>query len=225
MVKLRNFNQNKRIMIKKIALFGATGKTGKEFLTKALEADYIVQALVRDPEKLAIEHGNLKVMKGDVLNESDVMKTVEGTDMVVSLFGHVKGSPEWLQTNGTKNILEAMNAQNIEKIISLSGGGLPFPEKDDPKFMDKAIRFIMKIAVPKVLNDAIAHAEVLEKSDKKWIIVRGPRLTEEAEKGEYRVGWVGVNAGTSIGRKDLADFILKQVPSDKFVHQMPFASY
>lgn len=67
---------------------------------------------------------------------------------MVSLFGHVKGSPEWLQTNGTKNIISAMEKYDVERIISLSGGGLPFPEKDKPKFMDHLIRAIMKVAVP-----------------------------------------------------------------------------
>jgi len=211
--------------MKKIALFGATGKTGKEFLQKALAADYEVKALVRNPDKLDTKHAKLETVKGDVLVPADVDATIKSCDIVVSLFGHVKGSPERLQTKGTQNILAAMDKNNIEKIISLSGGGLPFPEKDEPKFADKAIRFIMKVAVPKVLNDAIEHAGVLKASNKKWIIVRGPRLTEGEEKGEYRVGWVGVNAGTSISRKDLADFLLKQVHSDKFLHQMPFVSY
>ena len=211
--------------MKKIALFGATGKTGKEFLQKALAADYEVKALVRNPNKLDTKHEKLQTVKGDVLDQADVDAAVKDCDVVVSLFGHVKGSPERLQTKGTQNILAAMDKNNIEKIISLSGGGLPFPEKDEPKFADKAIRFIMKVAVPKVLNDAIEHAGVLKASNKKWIIVRGPRLTEGEEKGEYRVGWVGVNAGTSISRIDLADFILKQVTDDKFLHQMPFVSY
>ncbi len=83
----------------------------------------------------------------------------------------------------------------------------------------------MKIAVPKVLNDAIKHAEVLRNSDRTWTIVRGPRLTHEAKRGDYRVGWVGVNAGTKIGRADLADFILRLVEDTQYDGQMPFVSY
>lgn len=212
-------------MKQSIALFGATGQTGSLFLKKAIEEGYFVSALVRDSKKLPFDHDNLKVIQGDVLNQADVGKTIEGCDLVISLFGHVKGSPEWLQTNGTRNIAKAMKSEGIEKIISLSGGGLPFPEKDEPKFADKAIRFIMKIAVPKVLNDAIEHHKVLDESGLKWIIVRGPRLTNDEPKGEYRVGWVGVNASTKIARADLADFILAQVEDDKYIHQMPFVSY
>jgi len=210
--------------MKKIALFGGTGKTGKEFLALALEEGYTVKSLVRNASKVDQQHANLEVIQGDVLDAADVEQTVAGTDIVVSLFGHVKGSPEWLQTNGTKNIVEAMKKHHVERIISLSGGGLPFPEKDKPKFPDKAIRFIMKIAVPKILNDAIEHHKVLKESELKWEIVRGPRLTDGPFTGKYRVGWVGVNASTKVSRADLAHFILKEVKEEQFVHQMPFIS-
>ena len=211
--------------MRKIALFGATGQTGQEFLTVALEKGYYVKALVRSPHKITIKHQNLELIKGDVLNIENVLNAVKQTEIVVSLFGHVKDSPEWLQTNGTKHIISAMKKEGVDKIISLSGGGLPFPEEDSPKFPDKMIRFIMKVFVPKVLNDAIEHHKVLAKSGLKWIIIRGPRLTNEPRQGHYRVGWVGVNASTKIGRADLADFILEQVENDQFLFQMPFVSY
>ncbi len=160
-----------------------------------------------------------------MLVAEDVARTVAGADVVVSLFGHVKDSPEWLQTDGTRNIVTAMKKEGVDRILSLSGGGLPYPEKDEPKWIDRIIRGIMKIAVPKVLNDAIRHHEVLAESDLKWVIVRGPRLTDGARKGTYRVGWVGVNSGISISRADLAEFILQQVEDEQFNYQMPFVSY
>ena len=211
--------------MKKISLFGGTGKTGQEFLKVALAAGYEVKALVRNPAKATPQANGLSWITGDVLNPQDVSKVVAGTDLVVSVFGHVKGSPDDLQTRGTRNIVEGMKKHGVRKIISLSGGGLPYPEKDQPKLPDRLIRLIMKIAVPKILNDAIAHHEVLRDSGLDWVIVRGPRLTNEPRQGHYRVGWVGVNASTKISRADLADFILKQVEDDSYLHQMPFLSY
>ena len=211
-------------MKKRIALMGATGQTGQKFLEIALRCGYEVQVLVRDKSKLKSSSPNLTIIEGDVLNQDVVEQAVKGSDVVISLFGHVKGSPEWLQTNGTKNIIAAMQNNNVHRIVSLSGGGLPFSEKDEPKFIDKIIRAIMKIVVPKMLNDAIAHADILKNSDRKWVIARGPRLTNDERLGHYRIGWVGVNSGTKISRADLADFILKQVENETFNFQMPFVS-
>ncbi len=210
----------------KIALLGASGGSGKEFLKVALEKGHEVKALVRSPEKLRdFQSNHLKVIKGDVLNFEDVRNTLEGVEIVVSLFGQVKGSPEDLQSKGTQNLVRAMKENKIERIISLSGGGLSFPEKDKPKFVDHLIRGIMKLAVPKVLEDAKQHAKVLKNSGLDWTIVRAPRLTHDVAKGEYRMGWVGVNSGTKLSRADLADFIMKEVEAPQFNQQMPFVSY
>lgn len=211
--------------MKKLALFGATGHTGKQFLEQALSRGYSIKALVRKPSNLSDHHPQLTIIKGDVLNAADVEKTIAGTDLVVSLFGHVKNSPEWLQTNGTENIVQAMKKHQLGRIISLSGGALPYPEKDKPKFADKMIRNIMKVVASKMLNDAIRHHQILEKSGLQWTIIRAPRLTNEAAKGAYRVGWVGVNASTKIGRADLAEFIVKLVEDEQYDRQMPFVSY
>jgi putative NADH-flavin reductase len=220
-----NIGKINGLTMKKIALFGATGKTGIQFLQLALDKGYAVKALVRDRNKLQTQHPNLEVIQGDVQNFKDVQQVVEGTDIVVSLFGHVKGSPAWLQTEGTQNIITAMEAAGVSRILSLSGGGLPFPEKDQPKFVDHLIRGIMKIAVPEILNDAIKHAQVLRDSGKSWVIVRGPRLIDVPAKGQYRVGWVGVNASTAIGRADLAHFVLTLVEDNSYDGQMPYVSY
>lgn len=101
---------------------------------------------------------------------------------------------------------------------------MPFPDKDEPKFPEKLIRLIMKIAVPKILNEAIRHHQLLEESGLDWIIVRGPRLTNDPPLGRYRVGWVGVNDSTKISRSDLADFILTQLEYSTLIRQMPFVS-
>lgn len=210
--------------MKHIALFGGSGLTGQQFLDLALAQGYSVRALARDPAKISQRSPSLEIIAGDVLDPAAVARTVAGTDIVVSLFGQVKNSPKDVQTRGTANIVAAMQQHGVRRIISLSGGGLPYPE-DQPKLADKLIRGIMRLAVPHVLTDAQGHADVLRASGLDWEVVRGPRLTTEPARGQYRVGWVGVNASTSIGRADLADFILKQVESREFVGKMPFVSY
>jgi putative NADH-flavin reductase len=211
--------------MKKIALFGASGRTGVQFLDRALAHGYKVRALVRTPSATLNAKTDVVVVQGDVLDATAVQATVKGSDLVVSLFGHVKGSPKDVQTAGTQNIIMAMKAEGVTRIVSLSGGALPYPAKDEPKFPDHLIRMIMRLAVPHVVDDAIKHHQALVASGLDWTIVRAPRLTDVAAKGAYRVGWVGVNASTSIGRADLATFILQQVEDRTFIHQMPFVSY
>lgn len=206
-----------------IALFGGTGKTGRRVLDRALDAGHTVRVLVRDPARLVREDVNLAVIRGDVLDPAAVAETVSGTDVVLSLFGQVKGSPKTLQADGTRIIIGAMKANGVRRIVTLSGGGLRDP-RDQPKAADRVIRFLLQTLSGHVLADAEAHLEVLKTSGLDWTVVRGPRLTEEPGRGSYRQGWVGVGTGTAISRDDLADFILTQLEDRRFVGQMPFLS-
>ncbi len=206
-----------------IALFGATGKTGRRVLARALDQGLTVRALVRDPGKLAGSTPGLTVIHGDILDASAVDEAVAGADVVLSLFGQVKGSPPSLQTDGTALIVAAMKRHGVTRIVTLSGGGLPAP-RDRPGVPDKIIRFLLKTLSGHVLEDAQGHLAVLEASGLDWTVVRGPRLTEKPGTGSYRVGWVGVNASTQISRDDLADFILTQIDDRTFSGQLPFVS-
>ena len=44
---------------KTIAMFGATGNTGKHFLKAALDQGYTIKALVRNPDKVPVENARL----------------------------------------------------------------------------------------------------------------------------------------------------------------------
>jgi putative NADH-flavin reductase len=210
--------------MKRIALFGGSGRTGQEFLQLALAQGHQVRVLARNPAAISQASPLLSVVRGDVLDPEAVAETIRGTNVVVSVFGQVKNSPNDVQTRGTAHIVAAMQQLGVRRIISLSGGGLPY-EQDRPGLVDKLIRGIMRLAVPQVLTDAQGHADVLRRSGLDWEIVRAPRLTTEPARGQYRVGWVGVNASTSLGRADLADFLLQQLDSTAYLRQMPFVSY
>jgi putative NADH-flavin reductase len=205
-------------------MFGATGKTGRRVLDRALAAGYEVRALVRDPAKLTLTSDRLTVIPGDVLDPDAVDQTVVGTSAVLALFGHVKGSPDRLQTDGTQLIVNAMHRHGASRIVTLSGGGLRAIGHDRPKAADKIIMLLLKTAAGNVLADAEGHLKVLKSSGLDWTVVRGPRLLDTPGVGSYRVGWVGVDASTKISRDDLADFILSQVEDRQFIGQLPFVS-
>lgn len=52
----------------KVIVFGATGGTGRELVKQSLDKGYAVTAFVRDPSVILIEHENLNIVKGDVLD-------------------------------------------------------------------------------------------------------------------------------------------------------------
>ncbi|CAN5638526.1 NAD(P)H-binding protein [soil metagenome] len=208
----------------KLAVFGASVRTGTPLVEQALAAGHEVTAFVRGPSKLVIGHEKLTVSKGDVKDSAQVLEAVAGADAVLSALGHTKSSAKDVQTVGTENIVAAMKESGVQRLVSLTEAGVSDP-KDEPKVFDKVITTLLKLLQKDVLEDGENHARVIEKSGLDWVIVRGPMLTEGEKKGEYRVGYVGKNSGSKISRADVADFMLRQSGSDEYLGQKPMVSY
>lgn len=210
----------------KLAIFGASGRTGNPLVEQALAAGHEVTAFVRAPSKLSAGHERLTVVEGDVKDSAKVREAVADADAVLSVLGHTKNSAKDVQTVGTQNIVAAMQESGVRRLVSLTGAGVSDP-KDEPKLFDKAITTLLKLLQKDVLEDAENHARVIERSGSglEWVIVRGPMLTEGEKKGEYRVGYVGKNSGSKISRADVADFMLRQTEDDTYLGQKPMVSY
>ena len=207
----------------KLAIFGATGRTGMPLVKQALEAGYEVVALVRTTAKMPLEHQRLTLIQGDVLNPLDVEKTIQGTEAVVSVLGPSKGSPKDMLSRAMNTIVAAMQKYGVKRLVSLTGAGVAAPQ-DRPKLMNHLIKFALKTLSGDVLRDSEQAVEIIKQSSLDWVIVRGPMLTEGPHTGAYRIGWVGVNTSARIARADVADFMLKQTSDSTYLHQMPMVS-
>ena len=53
--------------MKNIIVFGATGGTGKEVVNQALGKGYKVTIILRNPDDFTLQHKNLLIHKGDIL--------------------------------------------------------------------------------------------------------------------------------------------------------------
>lgn len=208
----------------KLAIFGASGRTGRPLVEQALAAGHNVTALVRDPAKLPIRHDRLRVVQGDVLDAGKVEQAIIGADVVLSALGPAKGSPPNIMTAATQNIVKAMQKHGIKRIISLTGAGVKDP-KDEPKVIDRVIRGLLVLLQKQVLQDAEGHVRIIQGSGLEWVVVRGPRLNEGPRTGQYRVGYIGKDSGTQASRADIADFMLKQVTDTAYLGTLPVVSY
>ncbi|KAI2509483.1 NmrA-like family [Fragilaria crotonensis] len=68
-----------------IALIGATGRTGSEFLKLALEEGYCIKALVRTPSKVTIRNSRLQLIHGDLDDVNALEKLADGATYVVCM--------------------------------------------------------------------------------------------------------------------------------------------
>ena len=108
----------------RIAVFGATGGTGREVVTQALGAGHYVTAVARNPAALTIQHDRLRVLCGDVLASETVLPAIIGQGAVVFSIGAEDRSPTKIYSVGMMNVLMAMREARVQRLICISASGL-----------------------------------------------------------------------------------------------------
>jgi putative NADH-flavin reductase len=230
--------------MKTIAVFGASGQTGTLFTDLALQNGYGVKALVRTPAKLNLQHSNLEVIEGDMLDAGKVEQTVRSTEAVLDFTSPRQGSPLETQKTAIQNTLRAMQQNNVKRLIVLSS--LPMQlqfgildPNDKPAFMHKLIMFIGKNrfmnnlilsmlkragAPTEHIRPGFERIEMIKQNDLDWTIVRAPTLNNKPTQGRYRSGYLDAGTGMNVARADVAAFILNELKTPQFIRKNPVVS-
>lgn len=207
----------------RLIIFGATGSVGKQIVLQALSLDYQVTAFARSSERLKdIVHGNLTILKGDVLHAASVEKAVEGHDAVLCALGD--GRKGRIRAEGTRNIVCAMEKTGVKRLICQTtlGAGDSWVNLN---FFWKHIMFGW------FLKQAFLDHELQEKyikgSSVDWTIVRPGAFTDGDVTGNFRHGFSSQDNSLKlkISRADVAMFMLQQLTTDLYLKKTPGLSY
>jgi putative NADH-flavin reductase len=198
----------------KIAVFGATGRTGRIVVAQALAGGHKVTVLARNPETLALAHRKLKAFKGDVRDFGAVERTIHGTTAVIVALGHRGPRSGSSISAGMGNIIMAMERSGASRVVSLAAAGI----------MNEAgpIGWIFNILLHSSMKDHRRALELLRESSLAWTVVRPILLTNGPKTGRYRTANDGIpKQGLFISRADVAHFMLRILPQKKHVRKSP----
>lgn len=208
----------------KTLVFGASGGTGRELVTQALDQGHAVTAFVRNPVKITdIQHAKLSVICGDVLNPTDVGAAVMAQDAVLFAVGAGR-VPSTIREEGIRTVIEAMQQKGIKRLVCLSSMGVG-DSKANLGFFTKHI--IVGVYLRHAFADHERQEVLVRNSGLEWTLVRPPHLKDGPRTGVYQHGFAVTYRDIKgwISRADLADFMLKQTASDTYVHQSPGVTY
>ena len=204
----------------RIAVFGATGRTGQELLGQAHEKGLQVNALVRQPDKLRECRDFVSAIEGNVVDPSAVERVVAGCMAVVSVLGRRQESPADLLTAASLNTVAAMKTEGIKRLVVLVDTGVQDPS-DRPPLAQRILRFMLYTMNGRLSRDSRSAARIVSESGLDWTLVRAPILTDGPRTGHYRVGALARGMPLRISRADVAEFMLSCLTEDKFVHERP----
>lgn len=210
----------------KIALFGATGGTGIEFITQSQTYSYDITAFVRSPEKLKEKFPNLKIVKASIDDYDVLKKEVTDYDVIISLVG-ISGllqarKPNALYERTARSLTKLTRENNIKRLIVVTSGGVVEAE-NEPGFF----RYLLKpFFLRKMYEDMRVMENIVMNSNVDYTIIRPPYLTNGKLTRQYRVildKWF--DDDKDLSRADLAHYLLNCLNDEKISKRIVGISY
>jgi uncharacterized protein YbjT (DUF2867 family) len=214
----------------KVLIFGSTGPTGRELVTRALEKGHDVTAFARNPKGLGMEEEEgFRIFTGDVLQPATVDRAMIGQQAVLCAIGPrartgIGETPKNVVSVATRHIIESMERCGTRRLISLSSVAV-----GDSRGKRQAGLFFglfqEMILIPFFLKeqfrDKERQEEMVRESAVEWVLVRPTSLVDRPARGKFRIAQSGEAVPGRIARADVAAFMVDQLTSNDYVGKAP----
>ncbi|HMP74291.1 MAG TPA: NAD(P)H-binding protein [Kiritimatiellia bacterium] len=207
----------------KILVIGGTRGIGSQVMHQGAGEGHEMTSLSR-LHSSRLPEGSRHVV-GDVRQLETIKEAVAGQDAVVWAVGApITRSRVTLFSEGTKMLLVAMGELGVSRLVAVTGigagdtkghGGFSYDHIINPLFLRT------------IYEDKDRQEEIIRASTGvRWTIVRPGFLTNGPKVGVYDVvvDLEGVVCG-KIARADVADFILEELRTSRYVGQAPLVMY
>jgi len=200
----------------KILVLGASGKVGQKVVPLLLSEGHKVRAFVHNHNPFE-SAPNLEVIRGDVHKPDDMAKAIKGMDAVIGTLGSWGTATKDIQVSAMQNLIPAMRAAGIKRIVSLTGSGAY-----DPADKLTISKFIGRLVPLKVFKDGSRHISLLSESDLDWTVLRSPVMKESGDLKGYKIGEKWPGAFSTINRNSVARALVELVGSRNWVKKSPY---
>jgi len=207
-----------------ILIIGASRGIGLEAVKAALTAGYSVRALARSAHSIAINDSRLEKIRGDAVDRAAIVQALDGTSAAIQVLGVpitpttvLKGTK--LFSGASRVLVEAMRLAGVRRLIAVTG-----LEAGDSRGTAGFLhaRVLFPLILQRIYDDKSAQEEIIRSSGLNWTVVRPGILTDGPATGRYRVltdtkTW----QGGFISRRDVADFLVRQITDDANIGRTP----
>jgi putative NADH-flavin reductase len=206
-----------------VLIIGASRGIGLETVKAALEAGHSVRALARSARRIPVDHPKLEKMAGNALEMATVKRALTGIDAVTQSL-RVSAGPEFilkptrLFSKATQVLVTAMQEARVKRLICVTGFGAGNSRGSGGFLYNVAFHLLLG----RIYDDKDVQERIVRRSKLDWVIVRPVILTSGPKTKAYRAlldprDWT---CGF-ISRANVADFLVKQIDNDSFLHKTP----
>lgn len=168
----------------------------------------------------------MRVVTGELSDQSVVTSAVAGADAVVSTLGpsmvrKATGTP---LIEGTQNIVDAMKEHGVSRFIGNATPSALDPH-ETPTFVTCMASFMPRTFKPRAYEEILGMSDIVMNNDLDWTIVRFLAPKHTPKQDQVRVGFFGADKlGFSVSRANVAAFTAAQVDDDTYLRRAPAIS-
>lgn len=202
----------------KIVVIGATGSIGRLTVEALLAEGHRVTAYARRPERVGIEHANLRLTSGDARDLAALTHAIRGQEAVVVTLGAGASRKNRIRSEGTLNVIRAMQETGVRRLVCQSTLGA----HESWANLNAVWKYLMfGLLLHPVHRDHELQESLVRASGLDWTIVRPSAFVDGPATGAFRTGFGPDQRGLAlkIARADIADFLKRQVVDRDYLHR------
>lgn len=213
--------EDSQSMAHKLAIFGISGRTGRELAKAASLKGWEVRGFVRPTSKVQAGAVNGRIVRGNFEDVDRVIETIADSEAVCCMIGPRPPYTDVFCATATAAIIAAMKQTTCKRLVCQTGAMIgPAPNRSRP--MEWMARVFAKWQ-PQSAEDREEQERFVKSSLLEWTIVKPPRLTDAPPQGRVQANSsLRVGLLSTISRADLAAFIIDEVQTGRFVRQRIF---
>ncbi|WP_353807616.1 NAD(P)-dependent oxidoreductase [Agromyces sp. SYSU T00194] len=201
-----------------IAVLGATGRTGREIVVRALAKGHHVTALVRRPDALGVEDEHLSVVVGDATDRDAIDRVLDGVDAVVSSLGRPAagftraeiddGEEVYVCETSTRHLFDLGPAHGVDRMFFMSTHGAGTSNDGSP-YVVRLLELVGNRVVDKDRMEAFLAAS---DAPIRWTVCRNPYIYEGPVGQPHGVHEsIELDSSSQVTYADLAEFAIGEV--------------
>ena len=193
----------------KIAVIGASGRTGRIVVNDALARGHQVVAVTRADGAWEPDDDDLVNARADVGDADALRRALVGADFVISALGvRTSRAATDVYSIGVRNTLRAMQSNGAAKLAVISAVPVG-PWEEQPLLQRRIALPILQRFFGASYDDMRRMETILqETTDVDWISLRPPRLVNKPSRGAYRLDTRPLGKARAITHGDLATALL-----------------
>ena len=204
----------------KVIVFGANGRVGSVLVKQLIKQNYEVVAFIHGKNNLP-KSKLVSLHKGNIYSPENVSLAMNGCDVVISALGSWGTPKKDILSSAMKNIIPAMEQQNIKRIITLTGSDA-LANQEKPTLIQQVTRPIFTLLAKNILEDGEKHISLLENSKLDWTTLRSPVMNNIGNPKNFCLKDKPPNPLRTINRQSVAIALANQITDTVFIHQAPY---